>query len=642
MPTHRDADSGGRNAARSEAVGPVRSEAIDPARSESADASPSPLPARLRLLAAVGALVLVAAVLAATPGVLHPAVATHPWIAAGTLVAAAWLTVGRRAAALRRAGVRLLDDGAPWLVGVVLAAAGTATFGWLSHALFQAVPHIDDGVAALFQARIFAAGHWSWPIDPAIARDFDLFGVVEVAGRPELRSGMYPPGLPALLALGVLGGAPWLVNPLLGGLLAVAVVALGHELFGRRAGRIAGVLVVTSPLVGVVSATHLAHTATALACTVAWWSVARLGRRLRGRDAVMAGAAMGGALLVRPATAGVMGCVIVIGALPGILHVLRRPRLVAAGLVPLLIAAALLGAFQQATNGDPFRMGHEREMIGAARMGFGPISISSRVHTPREAVHHTVFRLAALDRDLLGWPLGSLVFALLPLLVVRAGRRELWLAAPLVVLAGFYALYWYYEEFLPGRYLFAAVPMLLVLAARGWQLGTSVLAARPGWRRLPTVVLVWGLLFAVLAAGPDRHARIGPHHGDVEANLPRLLAAHPLANALVLVGAVGRRALYWGSRNDYYATAFMRNDLDLDGDVVFARDLADHGAPSGAGAMTAVGTTVPVALRDAYPGRVWYRYVFDRASGASWLDRLTLEQGRVTGETRVAEIVTPY
>jgi hypothetical protein len=608
--------------------------------SSDAAAPASPLPAPLRLLAAAGAAGLVAVGLVASPGVLHPALAARPWIGAATLAVAAWLVVAARAAPLRRAVVGLLDDASPWLVGIALAALGTATFGGLSHASFQAVPHVDDGVAALYQGRIFAAGRWSWPIDPALARFFDLFGVVEVAGRPDLRVGMYPPGLPALLAPGVLAGVPWLVNPLLGGLLALAVAALGGELLGRRAGRIAGLLVVTSPLAGIVSATHLAHTSTALACTVAWWAVVRLDRRLRARDAALAGAAIGVALLVRPATAAVMGCVIVAGALPGLLGVLRRPRLVVAAAVPLLVAAALLGAFQQATSGDPLEMGHEREMIGAARMGFGPIAISHRVHTPLEAARHTAWRLAAFDRDLLGWPVGGLLVALVPLLVARAGRRELWLAAPLVALAGFYALFWYYEEFLPGRYLFAAVPMLLVLVARAWQLAARGLAARPGWRRLPTVVLVWGLLFAVLAGGPDRHARIGPHHGDVESNLPRLLAGHPLENALVLVRAVGRRPLYWGSRNDYYATAFMRNDLDLDGDVVFARDLTEGDETRGDADDGAV--AVPPELLAAYPGRAWYRYTFDRASGASRLERLTLEQGRISGATRVAEIVTPH
>ena len=87
-------------------------------------------------------------------------------------------------------------------------------------------------------ANFFASGAITLPL-PADAGFCQIFGILGKRQALGHWCGMYPPGWPALLVPGVWLGAPWLVNPLLGALLVVAIAELGRDLFADRTGRIA-------------------------------------------------------------------------------------------------------------------------------------------------------------------------------------------------------------------------------------------------------------------------------------------------------------------------------------------------------------------------------------------------------------------
>ena len=81
----------------------------------------------------------------------------------------------------------------------------------ISWFVFDHIPHVQDTVAQLFQAKLFAAGKLYLP-SPPLPQFFDLMHVIN-DGR---WYSQYPPGHPLLLLLGVLIHAPWIINPLLG------------------------------------------------------------------------------------------------------------------------------------------------------------------------------------------------------------------------------------------------------------------------------------------------------------------------------------------------------------------------------------------------------------------------------------------
>ena len=212
----------------------------------------------------VGAGLLLAVLALSGPGgPAHSAVGEFPgWTAAVVLASAAAVGWGRSRAGLER--------GFGWVCSVprarfnfgifavaFLAYAGVAGF------VFKGIPRIDDGLASLFQAKIFARGALTLPL-PADADFCWAFGILGLREGVGHWCGMYPPGWPALLVPGVWLGAPWLVNPLLGALLAVAIAELGRDLYGDRVGRAAGLLAVPSPFLLVLSGLHLSNVPTTL------------------------------------------------------------------------------------------------------------------------------------------------------------------------------------------------------------------------------------------------------------------------------------------------------------------------------------------------------------------------------------------
>ena len=77
-----------------------------------------------------------------------------------------------------------------------------------------------------------------------------------------------PPGWPAILAIGVRAGVPWLVNPVLSGVCILLLYALVRRLDTPRTARLATVLLATSPWFLFLGMSLMTHTAT-LACALA-------------------------------------------------------------------------------------------------------------------------------------------------------------------------------------------------------------------------------------------------------------------------------------------------------------------------------------------------------------------------------------
>src|SRR5690606_3482955 len=121
----------------------------------------------------------------------------------------------------------------------------------------------------------------------------------------------FPLGWPAMLAVGQLLGAPWLLNPVLGGICILLTYVLLRELLPRRTPRLAILLLCASPWFVVMALGLMAHTFTLACALAAAVAVARLRPTGRLRWAVAGGVAIGIVSLSRPldgmGVAGVLG-----------------------------------------------------------------------------------------------------------------------------------------------------------------------------------------------------------------------------------------------------------------------------------------------------------------------------------------------
>ncbi len=185
------------------------------------------------------------------------------------------------------------------LIALLLAFFAFFMSATISQTVFARMPHLEDEVAYLFQARSYAGGHLVIP-SPEPRRAYWQPFVVDHDG---VRFGKYTPGWSLQLALGVLMGQTWVINAFFAALTVALVYRLGREIFNPDVGVIAAALTAFSPMALLLNATLMAHTSALFATTLflyAYWRIERGKRRLRW--GVIAGIALGLLVANRPIT----------------------------------------------------------------------------------------------------------------------------------------------------------------------------------------------------------------------------------------------------------------------------------------------------------------------------------------------------
>jgi len=476
----------------------------------------------------------------------------------------------------------------------ILFVLGVGLYTWCALEIYHGIPRLDDDACAVKQAEMFVAGHITMPASQG--EFFEIFTAIgpwcsEHAGYPiDWFATIYPPTWSVLLMPGVLLDCTWLINPLLGGLLLIVIGALGTELFGRKVGRLAALLALASPFLLIINGTHLSHTSTACLMTGCIWAVLRLLRTSHSGYGLLAGLLFFAAFLDRPATA--FFC----GAVTGLMVLVRWKTALAAWkgvILAGILAVAALGVsnwYNAKITGTKGKAGHEIGLRNFGKYGLGKISNEVR-HSPTKAVRQTIARTAALQEMVNGWPIGVIAIMLIPLILGRMNLWDAWLFLFPAVLLLFYMFFWYYEEFWPGRYIFSAIPMMIISASRGIMLlAERSQNDRRALKQFPTFLVVWGLLYAAAVAIPHQLSRYDAHYGDVEPLLPEYTAS--LTNAVVFVK---KHSTLENGENDFYTVGWMCNDLALTNDVIYARDLGARNPE----------------LMQRYPGRKTYRYSYD-------------------------------
>lgn len=367
-----------------------------------------------------------------------------------------------------------------WVAAAVLAIFATSLSAWICQRVFEGIPHITDGVSYAFQARIFASGRLFLPPPPVP----EAFAVGNINLTESRWSCAHTPGWPALLSLGYLLRAPWLVTPILLGLAVFGVFSLGRILYDDLTGLLGALLLAISPFALVLGATFLSHVP-ALCVTI--WALAALaqGRKTdQARPLLLAGLLAGFAPAVRPYTAAALlfpaGVWLIWRTAPRV--ALRRAALVLAGAaLPLLLFAG----FNTAVWGHPLSTGYSVAYPSLSATGsWEMFSLTFfRDHLPRYLVD--------LNRDPWAepWPdLLPLLF-LLPRRNRRAGDGLLLACSLALVLA--HSIFKYYVVLHAGpRYALEALGPLALLVARGLIAGATLLRDGLGRLRAPDALRI--------------------------------------------------------------------------------------------------------------------------------------------------------
>jgi len=455
-----------------------------------------------------------------------------------------------------------------------LAAAATVATAYTSATALYWRHQISDESAYLLQARTYAAGMLSLPVEtrpwPFKAwnlpnRNF-LTSPLEavVRGRKVV---IYSPVYSAALALPLRFGSPWLLNAVATGAVVLLGAAAAARAWGPRAGAAAAWFFAASPAVLLKGVTYFPESVSlALLCLLALLFFA-----FRERGGVARGAALGAVAGVLVAIREYAGLAVVVPfAVAWLAAAVKRRRWGDLALIP---AAALLFAPVLAYNWR----------ISGAPLFFprwaGPISyfgIHNFGDNPSIPLIFNWTRVALLNNDALGWP----YFSLLPVVLLFAVVKRKTVADYLFLAVGSLTVLAFVPVDNPGvdygtRYLLPAAAALVFLAARVADRCREALAARgpASWRPLAFLGGVLPLLILLgvgnACGGLWRELR-GPLMATVTEKLlwetPALretLRRLDIHDAVVFIGPFP------------HGLGAMPNSPRLDDDVVFARDQGD-------------------------------------------------------------------
>ena len=406
-----------------------------------------------------------------------------------------------------RSAYRHFPASAVRLFSWLISLAALALYAVIAQSVFSGRPLLIDEIVQLFQARIFANGALWLPVE-SHREFFSMLHVVDTGGKVYSQ---FPPGGPAMLALGELFRSAWIVGPICGA-VSVALFARLVRLTDPDASAAfhlgAVLLFAVAPFGAFMFGSHMNH-----ATTLMWLLVATLGlanatasdggrRRMAG--ALACGLGLGTAASIRPLDA----LAFAVPAAVWLLTLAWRDRrrwaeVVIAGAGLMLPVGAMMWVNARST-GSPLLFGYEVLWGKAHGLGFH-VAPWGAAHTPLRGLELLSLYVTRLQTYLFETPFPSLLPAIVALGVTRKiSALDRYLLVSAVLLGCLYFAYWHDGFFLGPRFVFPWLPVLVLWTARlPWLLRERITDAR----LLPAGVnafLATGALVALVASVPVR------------------------------------------------------------------------------------------------------------------------------------------
>jgi hypothetical protein len=456
------------------------------------------------------------------------------------------------------------------LAAAVWVTAAAALLSWFS---YERHPHIPDEVVCLLHARYLAAGKL-WLAPPPVPAAFEIDQMYLEPGRWFCP---VPPGWPATLALGVLAGAPWLVNPILAGLNTLLAFLLLQRLYDRYTARLGLLLLATSPWHVLMAMNFMTHTASFTFALLAANATAIARERPWAWWAALAGLAVGGATMVRPLEGFTFGCIIALALFAAASSARRKITLLAAYAAGSLILTIPHLYYNRLLTGDPLKfpiMAYFDKYygLGSNALGFGPnrgmgwAIDPNPGHSPFDALVNANLNAFSINIELFGWGTGSLILAAFFLVAGSLRGIDRWMLG--LCAAVFTAHFFYYFSGGPdfgARYWYLMLIPCIVFTIAGLQLlGTRLESSFPdsSYRLLAAVIALCTL--SAVNYMPWRAVDKYHHYEQMRPDVRSLARELRFGRSLVLVQ---------GNRHPDYASAAIYNPLDLSADVpIYAWD----------------------------------------------------------------------
>ena len=385
----------------------------------------------------------------------------------------------RRAASLWRPGamdgVVAFWEQRPVGAAAVIVLGAFAMYVWAALHVLGGRPLLIDELVQVLQAQMYARGELWRPVF-SHPEFFSSMHVVDTHGK---FYSQFPAGGPAMLTLGVLAGAPWLVGPVCGAAGVAAFAAYVRRTEARPgAALLATLLFACAPFAVFMSGSHMNHVTALMWVAIAMAAMAPVMTSDAPRPwlALACGLGFGMAGTIRPVDA-------LAFALPAgiwfLVRALRDPRRWADALPAALgVALPLAGLLwvNAQTTGAPLRFGYEVLWGKSHELGFhrAPWGMS---HTPARGLELVNLYFLRLQTYFLETPIPSLVPAIAALALTRRldrfDRYLLWASALLV---GLYFAYWHDGFYLGPRFVYLLLLPMAIWTARFFPMARERLA----------------------------------------------------------------------------------------------------------------------------------------------------------------------
>ncbi len=461
----------------------------------------------------------------------------------------------------------------------------------VQQAVFDGHPHITDATSHAFQAKIFASGRLAADLPPCYEAFFQHNVIMSRAGTWHTK---YFPGQALWLTPGYLIGAPWLMMPLGWFLASLAFGSIVRRVYPPPIAAGAVWVFATSPLALLLSGSFMSHSTAlmfflgALAVYLASLQTSHANRWLQA----IAGLLFGFGVITRPQdmlpVLAALGAAWLLASRSVKYSVLHSAVYVATGgVVPLLILLGWNHSLYGSWIATGYNFSDPVSLTPIIRDGIG---FSDR-YPPALAIRYTLLTLFRFDGVMTGWPI-SLPIALLAFLPRPAITRWKANLVCLILIASTVILYLFFPYFgfeLEARYYTMAIPGMACLVAAG----CAGMAKIPGFTKLRTPVILSFVLYAYLHTWPayliPRFANGYEQSSRTIQRLAESEAAQTGSRLLILIPETPERDFL-------YSSGFPFLDPDLEGRIVYARDLPDEYE----------------CLENTFTDRIWYRYMPDQ------------------------------
>jgi hypothetical protein len=459
------------------------------------------------------------------------------------------------------------------LLGVIWVFGSTA---FLSRFVYQAIPHVTDEIIYQYQARYLADGRLSTPAYPVPA----AFSQYMIPYNDDQWYSPFPPGWPALLAVGTLLRIDWMINPILAATNVLLFYLVVKDLYNQQTARMSLLLLCISPWFLFMGMNMMSHTSMLTATLLACLGIMNARKKHPLFWALIAGLAAGSVCLIRLFDGLILLVLLGLWALG-----LGGKRLKPGAIMMFILGAGIMGISVVTYN---FFITGQALVFPLTKfystyfgpktysLGFGPDrGIQWAIdpypgYSPIEAVINGALNLFSLNIELFGWGFGSLLFILIFLVSNKKSTEDYLLIVFILSVIGSYALFWYSggPDFGP-RYWFITIIAWVILTARGLQTVSSKLSSKftngniydP---RLTATILIL-CAFTMINYIPWRAIDKYYHYLGMRPDIKVMAENNEFGKSLVFIQ---------GNSHPDYASAWIFNPLDPQSPAtIYAHDL---------------------------------------------------------------------